>query len=185
MNENLRFKYRAWHKELKFMFCVAGIGNIDYCDYPEGGFWSIGNDMGDINDVKVFVGKILHESIYENNSRYYLINGNRVSGWKIESDYFMLNEVFLMQCTRLKDKNVVSIFESDIILDRFKNIKYKLIYKAGHGFLAKRMDAKTPTYYLEVLKMSNENFKDDILRNFEIIGNIHENPDLLKEKENE
>ena len=82
-----------------------------------------------------------------------------------------LEDCILVQCTGLKDANGRLVYEGDIIASRFQgqlftaNIKY---FRAGWV-------AEFPHWKPSLYQMCNE-------AKFEVIGNIHENPELLEDK---
>lgn len=77
----------------------------------------------------------------------------------------------LMQLTGLKDLNSIEIFEGDILFDKHHNpqIGVVVFYEGAFQLLANNM------YYPLI------QFDGDV----EIIGNIHENPELLEEASEE
>ena len=98
--------------------------------------------------------------------------------------YFNDDSYVLMQYTGLKDKNGVEIYEGDIVV--VKNYNH-------HGENPKKVmfvyyDNSTAQYCTKVEKTSFK-LEDLIMENqplcfansFEVIGNIYENPELLKE----
>ncbi|EHZ9212447.1 hypothetical protein K6X05_001626 [Enterococcus faecalis] len=88
----------------------------------------------------------------------------RVEGW---CDYFEVDkQAVIMQSTGLKDLNGVKIFEGDILFDKHHNpqIGVVVFYEGAFQLLANNM------YYPLI------QFDGDV----EIIGNIHENPELLE-----
>ncbi|HAP3440605.1 YopX family protein [Enterococcus faecalis] len=76
-----------------------------------------------------------------------------------------LIETALMQSTGLKDENGVEIFEGDIGWDDHQEVHGQVIFENG------------------AFKYEWENISEDLFEvtdDIEIIGNIHENPELLE-----
>jgi len=82
-----------------------------------------------------------------------------VSGWDKNGE-----EYILMQFTGLKDKNGKEIYEGDIMND--KGIKFEVYWNQHNGNWSR--------------KNISELLAGETMKNSEIIGNIHENPELLK-----
>lgn len=82
----------------------------------------------------------------------------------------------LMQYTGIKDKNDVEIYEGDIVLIRIDktNILHKTVVKFKHGAFIADIIGNNDYIYLFHFGFN----KDD----FEVIGNIYENSELLEEK---
>ena len=97
---------------------------------------------------------------------------NPIFWWKDNYDYP------LMQYTGLKGKNGVEIYEGDIV----KSPSYPEPYQTSEVFF---QDGSFATYLdgtrlgagLGWIELSQNSFNDS----FEVIGNIYENPELLKE----
>lgn len=95
-------------------------------------------------------------------------------------------DVILMQSTGLKDKNGVEIFEGDVVSRNsgMPNVVEfgKWIYEEDFGYKIKNIG-----FYLNSSYDDDELFQamdyEDIRKNYEVIGNIYENPELLEDKE--
>ena len=77
------------------------------------------------------------------------------------------NEVELLQYTGQKDKNGKMIFEGDIVKDIEGGV-YKVVYDTEYMRFAFEQDS---------IKWGLEGF--DSIMDFEVIGNIRDNPELL------
>ena len=88
----------------------------------------------------------------------------------------IFDDVELMQYTGIKDKNGVEIYEGDIVLIRIDktNILHKTVVKFKHGTFIADIIGDNDYIYLFHFGFN----KDD----FEVVGNIYENPELLEEK---
>jgi len=75
----------------------------------------------------------------------------------------------IMQFTGLKDKNGVDIYEGDIVKTKFGSI-YNVDFVGGCFILA----VKEIEYY---------SFTKNIAKQLEVIGNIYENPELIRSDE--
>lgn len=76
-------------------------------------------------------------------------------------------EIKFMQYTGLKDKNGVLIFESDIVTTPYRNTNGYIYYSAPSFGLKDKIGICTDFTW--------EDFNE-----FEVIGNIYENPELLE-----
>ena len=78
----------------------------------------------------------------------------------------------IMQYTGLKDKNGDEIYEGDIIKYDFNKLNYRIEF-INAEFIARR-------FYENIENLYPSEF--DYGKESEVIGNIYENPELLKEK---
>ena len=85
----------------------------------------------------------------------------------------IFDDIDLMQYTGIKDKNDVEIYEGDIVLIRIDktNILHKTVVKFKHGAFIADIIGNNDYIYLFHFGFN----KDD----FEVIGNIYENEELL------
>ncbi len=98
-----------------------------------------------------------------------------------------IKDIVLMQCTGLKDKNGKLIYEGDIVQTTFEN-NLKIIFSVV-------WDDKTALFNGKIIKkeginnyfMPNRDYLYYLLGDkedeVEVIGNIYENPELLKDGE--
>ena len=89
--------------------------------------------------------------------------------YKDTVSYRNFEDIDLMQCTGLKDKNNKEIYEGNIIF--LHGRKYKVIFKTeGARFVLRNNE-----FELEITFINNNN------KRMEIVGNIYENPELMEE----
>lgn len=81
------------------------------------------------------------------------------------------NKIDLMEYTGLKDKNNKEIYEGDILSDGNNEKPYKVIFENG-SFRAE-FKGDFDEYSFDLI--------DVVLQGCEVVGNIYENPELIKE----
>ena len=84
-----------------------------------------------------------------------------------------INEIEITECTDLKDKNGKEIYEGDIL--QGVNTYRMIVIKGKYGWETEILISPT--------EKDNMRFDDDLFTQYdvEIIGNIYENPELIKE----
>lgn len=98
-------------------------------------------------------------------------DGRTIAVMAQNANLYPMDRVIVMQCTSLKDKHGTLIFEGDII----RSERWKTLHEIKWGLriearLLKREGHDWPPQFLECFD------SDDI----EVIGSIHDNPELLK-----
>lgn len=98
--------------------------------------------------------------------------------------YMSRDEVVALQFTGIKDKNSVLVFEKDIVKQSYRNgfAFYEIIHHE-HSIVAKFRDDMKYDYVIGLSEHGD--FKGITLSSLsgctiEVIGNIYENPELLK-----
>ena len=91
-------------------------------------------------------------------------------------DYIFVEHLVVMQSTGLKDKNGKEIFEGDIVRMRNPRDRRQI------GMFQVVRVANSPVLGLLDKKLTTEifNLYEHMRNYYEIIGNIHENPELLE-----
>lgn len=95
------------------------------------------------------------------------------TGWDIE-EIRRFKDVVLMQSTGLTDKNGKEIFEGDILNHPLQGMR-KVYYP---------FTDRVASYGLENIENGMRNTLQDAHRIYEVIGNVHEHPHLLKKENN-
>lgn len=91
---------------------------------------------------------------------------------------FQANPVTIGQFTEFYDKNEKEIYEDDILKVYMENGKYELrqVYWSQGAYWTKKV--KTPRSHAEETQILSFYFTHNI--KVEVIGNIHDNPELIK-----
>lgn len=106
--------------------------------------------------LDIYVAKDEHRSAWDSINAYYA---------EADCYYFIDNIDFLEQCAGLKDQNGILIYEGDIITDKCFN--YEIVWDKAHA----RFGVKTGDSVQDI---------NDAKR-CAVIGNIHENKELLND----
>ncbi len=131
------------------------------------------------DDGRFLYGDLFHNGIPDDSIRIGVINfsdRNQKSDNGIEGyEYYKVDPDTIGEYTGLKDKNGKNSFEGDICIDDLSR-KFVITFKynsfwAEYHYKTGEIEG---TYLYEIC---------GAIEHFEIIGNVHENPELLKEKE--
>ncbi|BBM35396.1 YopX family protein [Pseudoleptotrichia goodfellowii] len=121
-------------------------------------------------DLKRFVEKEL-DYLINPRGELYVFRNNKLT-------FFYKDPYEIMQYTGLKDKNGVEIYEGDIVLINLTSSKIeKAIVKFKNGAFVGELINKDDYIYIFHFDFKKEDF--------EVIGNIFENPELMELIENE
>lgn len=109
---------------------------------------------------------------YWNKEDNEMINGDALAFEEYLPIADHLNQEGIMQYTGMKDVNNVEIYEGDIVTYKMRNLSQ------AFG------DADAPAYieYKRLIEFYNYGFTvpQGFVKEIEVIGNIHENPELIK-----
>lgn len=111
---------------------------------------------------------------YIESIRYYSSEIDLCWGGICESDTFNLDDVELILSTGLKDKNGKEIFEGDVVYDGFRKII------VNYGKQTKEEEFGVISEYVGFNLTLACGYPEAVPINYEIIGNIYENPEVLK-----
>lgn len=105
----------------------------------------------------------------------------KINHWEYgDSNFFPLDEVVLMQSTGYKDKNGVEIFEGDLV---------KVSVDNGFDYLFEELSIVKPSKFHSGLVCSLKSHEAEyriihaeiLGYEYEVVGNIYENPELLEQ----
>jgi len=102
-------------------------------------------------------------------SNLFVNSWDGVLTWRLNNN-LRSDDIELMQYTGLKDKNGKEIYEGDII--KFKDLNYDVCWNEGMAGFRVRSQKGIAYITGDLFKAVDEGCK--------VIGNIYENPDLLK-----
>ena len=98
---------------------------------------------------------------------------------KVDVVLYEVEESTIGQYTGLKDKNGKEIYEGDIIGCHNPEIKHLIFYNEKQGRFMAALNGNTENDYTSVCGLDDSRWN----ASKEVIGNIHDNPELIKEKE--
>lgn len=106
-----------------------------------------------------------------------LLDGYKACDMRVLAQEEQLSPI--MQYTGLKDKNGVEIYEGDVVRI-FKRGRWQIVWGID-GWIIKRLNGNPRGYGLATYTDCVDETAE--LGLYEVIGNIHENPDLITQKE--
>lgn len=128
-------------------------------------------DRGDktFRNVRSMANTLLSKVGIDLNQYIYTVETNSSVKW---GKLLHSSELILTQYTGLKDKSGVEIYEGDIIYRNSTDEKLEVVFSKIGCWSFENKDFR---YYT-----TNMNIKNQSLSTCEVIGNIFENPELLK-----
>ena len=120
-----------------------------------------------MREIKFIVWDKINKEMFNVES----INFQERRVYKDVVSYRNFNDIELMQYTGLKDKNNKEIYEGDILFESFGEKYYKVVFENG-SFKAE-FEGDFEEYSFNLI--------DIVAQGCEVVGNIYENPELIKE----
>lgn len=109
------------------------------------------------------------------------VNGIPYYMWDEDKFQCPVDENTIGQYTGLKDKNGKEIYEGDIIGCYNPDIKHLIFYNEKQGRFMAALNGDIENDFVGVCGLDDSRWN----ASKEVIGNIHDNPELIKEEENE
>ena len=109
------------------------------------------------------------------------VNGIPYYMWDEDKFQCPVDENTIGQYTGLKDKNGKEIYEGDIIGCHNPDIKHLIFYNEKQGRFMAALNGDIENDFVGVCGLDDSRWN----ASKEVIGNIHDNPELIKEEENE
>ena len=122
-------------------------------------------DDGEVGFCGYFLSAALDRANLSSEKRRTLFNS--LKEYEVFDEWYQMPADFIEQCTGLKDKNGKLIYEGDIVSYKVPSGKYNGVV---------RWDKNTGGW----LKSSGGDALHTYIKTVEVIGNIHENGELLK-----
>jgi len=122
-------------------------------------------DDGEVGFCGYFLSAALDRANLSSEKRRTLFNS--LKEYEVFDEWYQMPADFIEQCTGLKDKNGKIIYEGDFLKDH-------------NGIWQVLWDEKEISFYLYNKK--RDFYLSPFIGEFEVIGNIHENKELLDER---
>lgn len=98
------------------------------------------------------------------------------NGYTCSTDGFEQDEIIIEQCTGQKDNKERLIFENDIMKNVYSDKVRYLVSWINNAWKLKVYSKENG--YIDLMNLPID------IKDFEVIGNVHENPDMLKNADN-